>query len=100
MELDLDNITSLEEFIFALGISAISIKTIHRLQSKALDDKYLETDEREAVETIRYELGRSLSAISSMLGLMGERGIININEVAERLQSRCKESIKKLHTEQ
>jgi len=98
--IDISNINTLDEYIFALGACAVSLKTLHRLQSKALDDKYLETDEREQVETIRYEVGRALASISSMLALMAERGVINIDEVAERLQSRCKESIKKLHLEQ
>ncbi len=98
--IDITNINTLDEYVFSLGASAVSLKTIHELQSKALNDGYLETDEKEQVETIRYEVGRAIGAISSLLTLMDSRAIVNINEVAERLQSRCKESIKKLHTEQ
>lgn len=98
--IDIDNINSLDEYIFALGASAVSLKTVHELQSKALSGTYLETDEKEQIETIRYEIGRAIGAISSLLSLMDSRAIINIKEVAERLQSRCKESIKKLHLEQ
>lgn len=100
MNIDINNINTLDEYLFSLGASAISLKTIHELQSKALDSTYLETDEREQIKVIKYEVGRALNAISSLLGLMDARAIIDINEVAERLQSRCNESLKKLHLEQ
>jgi predicted transcriptional regulator len=97
--IDIQGIEKLEEYIFALGSYCVSLKGAHELQSKALSCAFLETDERELVQSIQYQLGRSLIAISDLMRLMDQRAIINADEVGERMLAKCKESIKKLQIE-
>lgn len=87
--IDIQHIETLEDYLFYLGVSSVSLKTIHNLQRKALDCNFLETDEREQVETIKYEIGRSIIAISNLLSLMEERGLVDIDKVTERIQSQA-----------
>ena len=98
--IDIQSIEKLEEYIFALGSYCVSIKGAHELQSKALSCAFLETDERELVESIRYQLGRSLIAVSDLIRFMDQRAIINADEVGARLLAKCKEAVKKLQDEQ
>src|SRR6516164_5248975 len=98
--IDTKSIETLEEYIFALGSYAVSLKGAYELQSKALESKYLETDERECVETIKYNLGRSLVVISDLLRLMDTRAIIDVDEVGARMLNKCKQAVQKLQHEQ
>lgn len=98
--IDTQSIEKLEEYVFALGSYCVSLKGAHELQSKALACTFLETDERDLVETVRYQLGRSLVAISDLIRLMDQRAIINADEVGARLLAKCKEAVKKLQNEQ
>ena len=100
MNIDVESINKLDEFVFALGLSSVSLKTAHTLQSKALSLDFLETDERELVESIKYQIGRSLVAISDLMRLMDQRAIINVNDVGARLQAKCQESLQKLQAAQ
>lgn len=98
--IDIQSIEKLEEYIFALGSYCVSIKGAHELQSKALSCTFLETDERELVESIKYQLGRSLIAISDLIRLMDQRAIINADEVGARMLAKCKEAVKQIQDEQ
>jgi hypothetical protein len=98
--IDIQGIEKLEEYIFALGSYCVSLKGAHELQSKALSCTFLEGEEREHVETIKYQIGRSLVAISDLIRFMDQRAIINADEVGERMLAKCKEAVKKLQDEQ
>lgn len=94
--IDIQSIEKLEEYVFALASYCVSLKGAHELQSKALSCAFLESDERELVESIRYQIGRSLVAISDLIRLMDQRAIINADEVGARLLAKCKEALKNL----
>lgn len=99
--IDIQSIKSLEEYIFALGAFSASIKAAHELQSKALESDFIQDgEEEELVETIRYQLGRSIIAISDLLRFMDKRAIINADEVGERMLANCKQALKKIQDEQ
>jgi len=95
--IDIQSIKNLEEYIFALGAFCASIKSAHELQSKALESDFIQDgDEKEMVETIRYQLGRSIVAISDLLRFMDKRAIINADEVGERMLANCKAALKNI----
>jgi hypothetical protein len=98
--IDIQSVQKLEEYIFALGAFSASIKSAHELQSKALDCEFLEGEERELVETIRYQLGRSIVAISDLLRFMDQRAVINAEEVGERMLAKCRQAVKQIQDEQ
>jgi hypothetical protein len=97
--IDIETVQNLDEYIFALGAFSASIKSAYELQSKALASEFLEGDERELVETIRYQLGRSLVAISDLLRVMDQRAIINADEVGERMLAKCRQAVKQIQDE-
>lgn len=98
--IDIPSIQKLDEYIFALGAFSASIQAAHALQSVALESDFIEDgEEEELVETIRYQLGRSIVAISDLLRFMDRRAIINVDEVGERLQAKCRQAVKQIQDE-
>lgn len=87
-ELPNSAVESLEEFIFAMALHAISIETLYELQRKALQSDYLEVDELEQVETIAYEAKRIFHAIDALIHLMGNRAEIDPEKVSKDIQSK------------
>lgn len=90
--IDVDKIETLDEFVFMLGIFAVSLKSAHKMQDKALGCEFLESDEREQVKMIKYQLGRSIIAISDLLRLLDEKAVIDVEEVGKRVQAKCTEA--------
>jgi hypothetical protein len=87
-ELPNSAVETLEEFIFAMALHAVSIETLYELQRKALQSDYLEVDEMEQVETIGYEAKRIFHAIDALIHLMGERAEIDPSKIALNLKSK------------
>lgn len=83
-------IETLQEYVFAMAMYAVSIESLYDLQRKALKDKYLELDEMEQVETIAYEAKRLFHAIDGLVHLMGERAEIDAGSISKKIQKKIK----------
>ncbi len=88
--IDFTKVQTLEEFVFALGMCAVSLESIFELQKKAITGGYLQVEEREQVETIAYGASRVFHSIRSLVELMGDRAKIDGKKVAARLQKKNK----------
>jgi len=83
-------IETLPEYVFAMAMYAISAESLYDLQRKALQAGYLETDEKEQVETIAYETKRLFHAIDALVHLMGERAEIDAGSISKKIQEKIK----------
>jgi hypothetical protein len=78
--------SNLQDNLTQLGFAAVSLRTIHALQSQALSRDFLADDEREQVETIKYEIARAFVSISNLLNHMENEGIVNIKEINDKIK--------------
>jgi hypothetical protein len=88
MEINVNAVETLEEFVFAMALHAVSVETLYELVRKALQDEYLEVDEMEQVETIAYEAKRIFHAIDALVHLMGERADIDAKAISSQLKKK------------
>lgn len=90
--INFNEIKTLEEYLCSLGCSAVTLDTLSRIQSKALALDILDSDEREQVEVIRYELKRTFNCIQSLLTLITQRSGVNIEDVVAAVDQRITKS--------
>ena len=94
-EFNVNAVETLEEFVLAMALHAVSIETLYELQKKALASDYLEVDEMEQVGTIAYEAKRVFHAIDALVHLLGERAEIDAKAISTQLKKKMRVTAKK-----
>ncbi len=71
--IDIDQVDSLESYIFHLGLLCISVQTLVSLQEKAESLGIFDDDETEASKTLKYQAARLFQCANDLLKMCASR---------------------------
>lgn len=71
--IDIDQVDSLETYIFHLGLMCVSVQTLVTLQEKAESLGIFDDDETEASKTVKYQGARLFQCVDDLLRMCAAR---------------------------
>lgn len=85
VNLNIEKISSLDEYILNLGILGLSLNRLMALQAKAESIGIFDNDETEMSKTVQYQTDRLLGCVNDLLVHVGARTNIDWKDTVSRM---------------
>lgn len=83
--IEIDKIDSLESYLWNLGLGAISLTTILKLQEKAESIGIFDDDEIECSKTLKYQIQRVYTAVNDLIIMATKRANVDWPDMVTKI---------------